>query len=117
MRFTDAADRLDGVFAALAPPIRRALLVKLEHGPATVGDLAAPFDVSLMAISEHLAVLERAELVHREAEGRFTRCSIVPGALSPASDWLQNHARFWTAQLDSFERYVERRRGRGKSNE
>jgi DNA-binding transcriptional ArsR family regulator len=114
MRFTKSDADLDALFSALAHPIRRALLAKLERGPATVGDLAAPFDVSLMAISKHLGVLERADLVRREIEGRSTRCSLVPDALSPIRSWLDDHSRFWTSQLDSFGEYVEQKRGKRK---
>ena len=108
MTFKDTDPRLDAVFSALAHPIRRRLLARLERGPATVGELAAPFDVSLMAISKHVAVLEKAELVRREAEGRFTRCSLRPERLMEVSQWLESHARFWSSSFASFGNYLER---------
>src|SRR5215217_3041879 len=107
MRFTDSDAHLDAVFSALAHPIRRAVLAKLERGSATVGELAEPFDVSLMAISKHLAVLERAALIRRESEGRYTRCSIRRDALVEASVWLENHTRFWASQFASFGEYLQ----------
>ena len=107
MRFTESSERLDAVFSALAHPIRRALLTRLERGPATVGELADPFDVSLMAISKHLSVLERAALVQRESEGRYTRCRIQRGALAEASAWLEGHSRFWTSQFASLGHFLD----------
>lgn len=106
MRFTNNDDRLDAIFSALAHPIRRALLVRLGNGATTVGELAEPFDVSLMAISKHLRVLERASLVQRESEGRYTRCRIEPEGFMEASAWLENHSRFWASQFASFGEYL-----------
>lgn len=106
MKFTDTDDRLDGIFAALAHPIRRALLARLASGSTTVGELAEPFDVSVMAISKHLKVLERASLVQRESEGRYTRCRIDPEGLTEASVWLENHSRFWSSQFASLGEYL-----------
>lgn len=114
MKFTKADDHLDEIFAALAHPIRRALLARLESGSQTVGELAEPFDVSLMAISKHLRVLERASLVRRETEGRYTRCRLQRDALAEASVWLESHSRFWTSQFASFGEYV--RSGLDKPN-
>jgi DNA-binding transcriptional ArsR family regulator len=106
MRFTNEDDRLDEIFSALAHPIRRALLARLANGTTTVGELAEPFDVSLMAISKHLRVLERASLVQRESEGRYTRCRIEPEGFLEASAWLENHSRFWSSQFESFGEYL-----------
>ena len=111
MRLNESDEHLDAVFSALAHPIRRAVLARLERGSATVGELAEPFDVSLMAISKHLAVLERAALVRRESEGRYIRCSIRREALVDASVWLENHSRFWASQFASFGEYLQRSPG------
>ncbi len=105
MQFTNDP-RLDATFGALAHPIRRDLLVRLERGPATVGELARPYDVTLMAISKHLSVLERAGLVERAQEGRYTRCTLQPAPLLEASAWLADHARFWVSQFASLEEYL-----------
>jgi DNA-binding transcriptional ArsR family regulator len=107
MRFTKDDDRLDAIFSALAHPIRRALLVRLANGARTVGELAEPFDVSLMAISKHLRVLERASLVQRESEGRYTRCRIEPEGFVEASAWIENHSRFWASQFASLGDYLK----------
>lgn len=99
---------LDLVFGALADPTRRAILDRLAHGEATVGQLAAPFDVSRPAISKHLRVLERARLVQRTPDGRMSRCKLDAGPMQEAADWVERYREFWEQQLDSLKRYVEK---------
>jgi DNA-binding transcriptional ArsR family regulator len=94
---------LDRIFAALADPTRRAIVARLSAGRATVGELAAPFAISLPAISRHLKVLERARLITRTAEGQHRWCRLNPSALSAASDWLAFQERFWGAGFDHLE--------------
>lgn len=107
-------DILDKTFAALAHPIRRAILARLAHGEvASVTDLAEPFDVSLMAVSKHLKVLDEAGLVRREKDGRVQRCSFDPEAMDVARDWIEMHRAFWTQQLDSLAAYLEEPRSGG----
>jgi DNA-binding transcriptional ArsR family regulator len=79
---------LDHTFGALSDPTRRAILVRLAQGDATVGELARPFDMSLPAISRHLKVLEEAALISNERHGKHRRCRLKPEALSAAADWL-----------------------------
>ena len=99
---------LDGIFHALAHPIRRAMLTRLaRQGSATVTDLAEPFDVSLMAVSKHLKVLEGAGLIRRKRDGRMQRCSFDPAAMDAANEWIEMHRAFWTQQLDSFATCLE----------
>ena len=99
---------LDRTFGALAHPIRRAILSRLSRGgSASVSDLAEPFDVSLMAVSKHLKVMEEAGLIRREKDGRVHRCSFDPASITEASDWIEKHRRFWTQQLDSLAAYLE----------
>jgi DNA-binding transcriptional ArsR family regulator len=101
-------EMLDRTFAALAHPIRRAILTRLARGEvASVTELAEPFEVSLMAISKHLRVMEDAGLVRREKDGRVQRCSYDPEALSAAHGWIELHRRYWSQQLDSLARYFE----------
>ena len=101
-------DKLDRTFGALAHPIRRAILTRLaRNGSASVSDLAEPFDVSLMAVSKHLKVMEEAGLIVREKDGRVHRCSFDPASFDMASDWIETHRRFWTQQLDSLAAYLE----------
>jgi len=100
-------ESLDLVFAALADPTRRALLERLAEGSASVGDLAAPFEMSRPAISKHLGVLARAGLVQRAADGRMTRCALDARPMADAADWVDRYRRYWEGQLDSLARYLE----------
>ena len=100
---------LDRTFAALSHPTRRAILTRLaRQGEATVGDLAEPFDVSLMAVSKHLKVMAEAGLIRREKDGRVRRCTFEPDGLRPARDWIETHRRFWEEGLDALAAYLER---------
>ena len=99
--------QLDHTFAALADPIRRAILARLADGEASVNELAAPFDVSLPAISRHLKVLERARLIERRREAQFRHCALNPEGLKAAAQWLDVYRRFWETQFDSLARYLE----------
>jgi DNA-binding transcriptional ArsR family regulator len=105
---TVADERLDAVFGALADPTRRALLVTLARSPASIGELAEPFDMSLPAVSKHIRVLERAGLVRRAVEGRVHHCSFDPRPLREADRWISSNEQFWGHQLDSLASYVER---------
>ncbi len=100
---------------------RAPILTRLTtDGSASVGDLAEPFDVSLMAISKHLKVMEVAGLIRQERDGRVQRCSFDPHSIDIASDWIEWHRRFWTQQLDSLAAYLEgpgRRGGERLPNE
>jgi DNA-binding transcriptional ArsR family regulator len=102
--------RLDDTFAALADPTRRQILVTLAEGDHSVGELAAPFDMSLPAISKHLTVLERAGLITRESEGRVRRCRLEPAPLAGALEWIAQYGRFWEDRFDSLERLLAERR-------
>jgi DNA-binding transcriptional ArsR family regulator len=94
---------LDQTFGALSDPTRRAILVRLAQGDATVGELAAPFDISLPAISRHLKVLEEAGLISNDRAGKHRRCKLRAEALHAAVDWLDFSRRFWNASLDRLE--------------
>lgn len=98
---------LDLTFHALADPIRRAILVRLAAGDATVGQLAQPFAVSRPAISKHLRVLERARLVRRRRDGRLSRCTLDASPMRDAAAWVDQYRTFWETQLDSLARYLE----------
>jgi len=97
---------LDSTFAALADPTRRAILTRLATTERTVGELAAPFAMSLPAISKHLRVLERARLITRVKDGRVRRCRLEALPMKAASQWIERHRRFWEQQLDSLEDYL-----------
>lgn len=99
-------DPLDAVFSALADPTRRAILAMLLEDDMAVTDVAAPFDVSLAAISKHLGVLADAGLITRERRGRVIWCKLEPGALQDASVWMQGFGQFEPLDLDAFERFL-----------
>lgn len=106
-------ETLDRTFAALAHSTRRAILERLaREGAASVTDLAEPFDVTLMAVSKHLKVMEEAGLIRREKDGRVRRCSYDPRNLERARDWIEVHRRYWEKQLDSLAAYLEEQPGR-----
>ena len=92
---------LNHIFHALSNPTRRAILARLASGETTVGDLSKPLPLSFAGVSKHLGVLERANLVTREARGRERVCRLNPAALRDAQDWLEFHTRFWTERLDA----------------
>ena len=101
------AKQLDLVFRALGDQTRRKLLARLAESPAMVTELAEPFSLSLPAVSRHIRVLETAGLIHRTIDGRVHRCTFSPDALRGADAWMAQYRHFWTANLDSFARYVE----------
>jgi len=100
-------DQLDRIFGALADRTRRALLARLAKRSAMVTELAAPFDMSLPAVSRHIRVLERAYLVERAVDGRMHLCSLQPEPLKAVESWLHHYRQFWTGTLDALARYVE----------
>ena len=93
-------DRLDQAFAALANSTRRTMLARLADGPATVNDLAEPFDLSLPTISKHLQVLEHAGLIVRGRRAQYRPCSLDPDGLRAVADWLDACRPVWEASFD-----------------
>jgi len=109
------APDLDAIFAALAHPIRRAILGRLSGGDATVGELAEPHRVSLPAISRHLRVLETAGLIEVEPEGRVRRCQIDAAPLSAAFGWLTRYRVLWEDRFDRLAEHLEGERKKSRS--
>ncbi len=99
---------VDAVFRALADPTRRAMLESLDAGPATVTMLAQPFDVSLTAITQHVRVLEQAELITSVKQGRQRICSLDRDTLGRAESWLTERRLSWDRRLDRLEQQLER---------
>lgn len=97
---------MDAVFHALGDATRRSMLRDLADGERTVGQLAAPFAMSLAAASKHVRTLERAGLVRREVRGRTHVCRLDPGPLAEAHAWLAFYAQFWTGRLDVLDRLL-----------
>jgi DNA-binding transcriptional ArsR family regulator len=96
----------DDVFYALSNSTRRKVLERLSDGPATVSDLAAPFDMKLPSFVQHLSVLERSRLVKSKKHGRVRTYEIVPERFKVAEDWLEARRQEWEARLDRFDQYV-----------
>lgn|SRR5512146_2630701 len=101
-----ASDRLSATFAALSDPTRRAILARLASGKTSVTELAAPFEMSLPAISKHLKVLERAGLIARGREAQWRPCQLEAGPLKDAADFLERYRRFWEQSLDRLQDYL-----------
>ena len=101
-------DPLSLTFAALADPTRRAILVRLAKGEATVNELAEPFDISLQAVSKHLKVLEAAGLISRGRDAQFRPCHLEPEALDVATDWIVKNRQIWTERFDQLEQHLKR---------
>ena len=93
--------RLDLVFAALADPVRRAILERLDGEELLVSELAAPFDMSLQAVSKHIQVLVRAGLVTQQRSGRVSRCRLDAGPIYAAAVWLNRYSKYWQTQFDT----------------
>jgi DNA-binding transcriptional ArsR family regulator len=102
-------DQLDRTFAALADPIRRSILARLAEGDATVSELAAPFRVSLPAISRHLKVLEGAGLIVRGRDAQWRPSRLAPEPLREARGWLDARTRTWEGRIDRLDAHLKRR--------
>lgn len=102
------SDTLDRVFSALADPTRRALLARLAHGEATVGELAEPFDMTFAAISKHVRVLEQAGLVTRSRAGQYRPARFEGRPLRVASAWIGGYEQFWSDSLDAMGAHLGR---------
>ena len=99
-------DTLSTTFAALADPTRRAILARLADGEATVNELAAPFAMSLQAVSKHLKVLERAGLISRGQHAQYRPCRFEPAALDSAVGWISGHRQVWGERFDKLEQHL-----------
>ncbi len=101
-------DRLSNTFAALADPTRRAILARLSLGEASVTQLAAPFAMSMPAVSKHLKVLERAGLVARSREAQWRPCKLAAGPLKEVAGWVEHYRRFWEESFDRLDQYLQK---------
>jgi DNA-binding transcriptional ArsR family regulator len=102
------SEDLDLLFGALADATRRSMVERLAVGEATVTELAAPFSISLPAISRHLKVLERASLITRSRQGRWRHARLTPTSLAGAATWLSLQERLWTERLDRLDDHLAR---------
>jgi len=119
--FADEVDNpheelLDRVFFALSDPVRRAILKRLGRGHQLVSEVAAPFDISLQAVSRHVQVLVQAGLVQQERTGRIARCSLELGPMFAAAVWINEYSQYWQTQFDTLARWVKAlEHGRGRT--
>ena len=104
-------DSYDSTFAALAHPTRRDILSRLRRGESTVGDLAGAYELSLNAVSKHLMVLEKAQLIRRRIEWRVHYISLNPEPLQAAAGWLETYRAFWEQRLYALESFLVRKKG------
>jgi len=105
----------DAVFAALSNPTRRKVLERLSVGPATVSELAEPFDMQLPSFVQHLSVLERSRLVKSNKHGRVRTYELAPERLRLAEDWLSARRAVWEARLDRFEQHIHQLKAKEES--
>ena len=103
MRLIAAQSQLDAALVALADPTRRAILRRLTKGEASVTEIAAPFALSLNAVSKHIRLLERAQLVERRRSGREHLLSFNPSPLDDVAGWIEAQRAVWAARLDALD--------------
>jgi DNA-binding transcriptional ArsR family regulator len=101
------SDQLSNTFAALADPTRRAILARLISGERSVTELAAPFEMSMPAVSKHLRVLERAGLIERGREAQWRPCRLNASPLKQVADWTERYRHLWEARLDRLDDYLK----------
>lgn len=102
-----ATDRLSTTFSALADPTRRAILASLATGEKTVSDLAEPFDMTMPAISKHLKVLEKAELIERSKDAQYRPCKLHPEPLKDIDNWMEQYRQFFEGSFDRLDNYLQ----------
>lgn len=100
------ADHLSSTFAALADPTRRAILARLARGETSVSELAAPFDMSMPAVSKHLKVLEKAGLIARGRDAQWRPCRLEGARLRAIAEWLDEYREFWEQSFDRLDDYL-----------
>ena len=100
-------ERLDAAFSALADPTRRAIVVRLSAGEATVTELAEPFEISLQAVSKHIKVLERSGLISQGVDAQRRPCRLEIGTAEELIDWIAEQKRRWEGRLDALEAHLE----------
>jgi DNA-binding transcriptional ArsR family regulator len=100
-------DKLSSTFAALSDPTRRMVLERLTDGPATVNEIARPFQMTQQAVSKHLACLERSHLITKKRRGREHLCTLVPGAIKSVADWADGYRQFWEGSFDRLDEYLK----------
>jgi DNA-binding transcriptional ArsR family regulator len=109
-----ASPNLDRVFFALSDGTRRGILARLAQGSTTIGELAAPFEISKPAISKHMKILESAGLIDRTITGRQHHCTLTTAGLKTAEDWLNFHRRFWESRFDALTDLLQKEEAKNR---
>jgi DNA-binding transcriptional ArsR family regulator len=109
-------DQLSVTLAALADPTRRAILVRLGEGEATVMELARPFQLSLPGVSKHLKVLQRAGLISQGRKAQWRPCRLEAGPLKDVADWVEPYRHLWEERLDRLDEYLRELKNEEKDN-
>lgn len=99
---------LDTIFSSLADPIRRDILNRVRYGELNVSEIASPYPVSLAAISKHLKILERAQLITKRKQGKEQLVTISPAALKQADDYIEQYASLWNDRFDRLETFLNK---------
>jgi DNA-binding transcriptional ArsR family regulator len=102
---------LDRTFSALSDPTRRDILERLGRGTASITELAVPLKISLPGLMKHVRILEEANLVETQKNGRTRECRLGPAKLDDASEWIDSYRRRWERRIDSLEMYLAKRKG------
>jgi DNA-binding transcriptional ArsR family regulator len=102
------SQRLDRTFSALSDPTRREILERLSTGPASISELARPIGMSLPGVMKHVHILEQANLVTTEKNGRTRECRLGPGEMEDVTRWVEAYRQRWERRLDRLERYIEK---------
>ena len=110
------SDQLSTTFAALADPTRRAILARLVSGECSVSELAAPFAMSMPAVSKHLRVLERAGLIAQRRDAQWRPCRIEAGPLKEVADWTEHYRHIWEERLDRLDECLQELKAKEKSH-
>lgn len=101
-----STDHLSNTFSALADPTRRAILANLTTGEKTVSDLAEPFDMTMPAITKHLKVLEKANLIERSRQAQYRPCRLHPKPLKDIDEWMEQYRQFFEGSFDRLDDYI-----------
>jgi DNA-binding transcriptional ArsR family regulator len=109
------SDQLDGIFQALADPTRRAVIGRLGQGPASVTDLAEPFDMALPSFMKHIRFLEESGLIRTEKHGRVRTCAIEKKRLRMVDGWLARQRAIWEGRTDRLEKFVTEQVSKGRA--
>lgn len=112
----DVTGRLSATFGALADPTRRAILARLASRECSVTELAAPFDMSMPAVSKHLRVLERAGLIARGREAQWRPCRLEPEPLREVAEWADHYRALWEGRFDRLDTYLKQLKPREKND-